>query len=113
MPSTDRQRQLLAEDVHFQSRVRSAVSSVANDIFDESTATTHHAERLTYALLVIADLDAYGQQLARVIVERNVIATDNAIDYDFEIGAITSVAADTDLQTEFAGIWNDLAGVAS
>src|SRR3954471_24498212 len=105
MPSTDLQRQRMSEDPHWLFRVRSAVSGAANVVLDEG-AVTNHTERAEYARTVLADLDTYAAQLSKVVVERNIVATDNAIDYDFEIGAITSQVSDDDLQDEFSDIWN-------
>jgi hypothetical protein len=110
MPSTDYQRQRLAVDTNFLLRVRSAVAGAANTVLDEG-AVTNHTERATYARTVLADLDAYAEQLAKVLVERAIIKTDNAIDYDYEIGAIVSAVTDANLKAEFDDIWDKIAGI--
>lgn len=115
MANNARTQQLLAQDQHFRSRVRNALTTIAWQVLNENPGTTNHFSREKYANLVLRNSDAETAAVVPSFVNRpNVFSFDTTYVFDFDAGAghVATAAGDPDLLSQLATDWDDLAAAA-
>jgi hypothetical protein len=115
MPNDARTQQVLAQDLHFRSRVRNALTTVAWQILDEAPDAVNHDSRAKYANLVLRNADAETSAVVPGFVNRpNVFQFDTSYLYDFDTAAghVATAAGDADLMSQLATDWDDMAAAA-
>jgi hypothetical protein len=115
MPNNARTQQVLAQDPHFRSRVRNALTTVAWQILDEDPSTENHFNRANYANVVLRTADAETAAIVPAFVNRpNVFQFDTSYVFDFDAAAghVATAAGDADLMSQLATDWDDLAAAA-
>jgi hypothetical protein len=110
MANDSNSQQALAADPSFQIRVRDALSVVAWDVINEPATTVGHAQRQSYAMSVIANLQQYAQQISPWLVNRTNIAA-GTTSYDFPSRSVQTTATDAQIQSQLLTDWNALSGV--
>jgi hypothetical protein len=115
MANDARTQQVLAQDLHFRSRVRNALTTVAWQILNEDPGASNHFNREKYANVVLRNADAETAAVVPSFVNRpNVFgfATSYVFDFDTASGHVATAAGDPDLLSQLATDWDDLAAAA-
>lgn len=115
MPNDARTQQVLAQDLHFRSRVRNALTTIAWQILNEDQATTNHFAREQYANFVLRNADNETAAVVPSFVNRpNVFqfTTTYVFDFDAAAGHVATAAGDPDLQSQLVTDWDDMAAMA-
>lgn len=110
-----RTQQVLAQDVHFRTRVRNALTTIAWQVLGEDPGTANHASREAYANRVIRESDSETVAIVASFVNRpNVFNFETSYIFDFEAAAghVHTAAGDADLMSQLATDWDDLAAAA-
>jgi hypothetical protein len=89
----------LAINAEFMSRVRMAMLDAATDIYSESTATTHHAQRGDLAVNVVRDPARWSAAFVELICADST--------------SLTTGSSDADIKTAISSVWNVIAGIVT
>jgi hypothetical protein len=100
----------LSNDVRFRLRVKNALHIVSQQVLNESTGTTGHAQRAVYARNALQSLDAIAGQISQWIVGRpNVIATNVTVDLTTGTPVVVCDVTDAAIQSQLATDWSNIA----
>lgn len=102
--ATYKQLMVLADDQNFQNRVKIAMQSAAIDVMAESTATTAHITRKTYAGKILDGTASVYQFTVGVLVN-------GTISGEVTAGSSDSAVPDSDVQFVVNSEFNAFAGV--
>jgi hypothetical protein len=113
MPNDTGSQSALANDASFRARFKAALSRQAFAVLAESTGTTGHATRASYARAFLANPDGITSSLIGAYVySTNVNAATTAVAFDGRGGtAVTSAVTDLALDAQLQADWNNLSGV--
>lgn len=108
-------QQALAMDIHFRSRVKAQMSSIAWQVQNEDPATPNHDARNRYAHQVIRQLDSeVGVIMPSFVMRPNVFGfnTTYAFDFQLQVGQVVSATGDADIASQLASDWDKMAAGA-
>jgi len=112
MPNDAYTQTALSRDPNFQQRIRANLMAVAWEVLDEADAVEFHAQRASFARLVINNPDSYVPTVSAWIVMRpNLFSFETT--YNFPAGAVISATGDPDIRSQLSTDWNDLAGIVT
>lgn len=106
-------QQALASDPTFRQRLKASLSRIAWQVLAESTGTTGHATRASYARAFLANPDSVVNSLAGSFVFRtNVNSTTTSLAFDGRGSVVVqSAVTDAAMDSQLATDWDQLSGV--
>jgi hypothetical protein len=110
MPTTPRSQIALSSDQNFQKRLASLLVSEALVVAAEPDSVEHHASRRALAQQILNNAALMAAMLGPTITNgTNLVAAETT--YNFEAGAVETVATDAEIRSQIATLWNIMAGV--
>jgi len=101
----------LSNDVRFRLRVKNALHIVAQQVLNESPATTGHAQRAVYARNALQSLDAIAGQISQWIVGRtNIISANATVDLTTGTPVVVCDCTDAAIQSQLSTNWTNISG---
>jgi hypothetical protein len=109
MAATTDQLTSLSQDGYFRQRFRALMLLEAGGVLAESTSTTNHSARCTFAITLLTTPSKCDQYSDWICSRTNL--TGSTVTYDFSRKATVTDATDGAIRSQIATDWNVLSGL--